>query len=335
MLKIAVFAALGYSSSVLAVGFEPLPLTPTGSAYINCYNDGRTATSPHGNFGSYPIPGTELPSASGFNTCALLIANDLASPKTGYAYVTGSTRTIPSVTGGSTSIGQFIERIWRKPAATAPATATDMCIFGGRVSNLSNTDHDAGTAGTQYFEVNDIARGGFSNSGTVNVAFYIQATGTPSVVYRAGRTFTSVQHRSLQYDTLANKAVNGTGYADLPAIGGSSTLNINGVNTPINSTTPASAAAGQQTAAVNSNWIDFTIDAVYQDDDGATNTSSAMTYVEAPCDSTSASDINDLTKPTLTYVKTGAIRLRQTAQENTTFKEIIIDGYAPPGAVIP
>lgn len=328
LLKMAVLTSLGISGQVMA-GFESLPASPTGSAYINCYNDGRTAAAPRGNFGSYPIPSTELPSSSGFNKCAVVtISSDVTAPKTGYTIVTSATRTIPSVTGGSTSIGQVTERIWRKPAATAPVTSTDMCILGARVSNLTNTDHDAATAGVQLFEVNDIARGGYGSFGAVDVGYFIQATGAPSVVYRVGRTLTSVQHRSLQYDTLANKALNGTNYADLPGIGGSSPA-ISGENTPIGPTTPASTTSATQLATVNSNWIDFTVDAVYADDDGTTNPSSAMTYIEAPCNSDSAAVIN------ATWVQNGAIRLRQTAQENTTFKEIQIPGYAPPGAVLP
>ena len=90
-------------------------------------------------------------------------------------------------------------------------------------------------------------------------------------------------------------------------------------------------SATEQDAQVNSNWVDFTLDAVYLDDDGSTNPISVMTYVEAPCNSDSAAVINGASG----WKKTGAIRLRQTAQENTTFKEIAIDGYAPPGATVP
>ena len=54
-------------------------------------------------------------------------------------------------------------------------------------------------------------------------------------VYRAGRTFTSVQHRAYIYGggTTAEKQNNGTGYLDFPTIGGLSTLNINGFNSPL------------------------------------------------------------------------------------------------------
>lgn len=171
--------------------------------------------------------------------------------------------------------------------------------------------------------MNDIARGGYADSGTINVGytlFYNDA----SPVYRVGRTFTSVQHRSYTYDTLTGKEVNGTNYLDLPTKN-SVTAAITGENSPIDASDPASTTLATQDAVVNSNWVDFTADTVYADDDGSTNPYSGFTYIEAPCDSTS---------PT-TWVKTGAIRLRQTAQEETTFKEISIDGYAPPGATIP
>lgn len=323
LLQVAVLAGLGVSGHALALGLDPLVAAPSGSAYINCYNDGRTSTAPRGNFGSYPIPSTELPSSTAFNKCAVVgLANDTAAPKTGYTLAASTTRTVPTTTGGTGNIGNVVDRVWRKPAATAPVTTTDMCIFGAKFTAIS-ADHDSATTGTQFFEVNDIARGGFSSSGTVNVGYFLQATNA-SPVYRAGRTFTSVQHRSLKYDTTANKALNGTNYVDLPTIGGSGP-NIIGENVAIASTTTATTTAANQQASVNSNWVDFTLDAVFTDDDGSTNPVSAMTYVEAPCDSSAVSG----------WVKSGAIRLRQTAQELTTFKEIAIDGYAPPGATVP
>jgi hypothetical protein len=130
----------------------------------------------------------------------------------------------------------------------------------------------------------------------------------------------------LKYDTAANKLLVGTNYVALPTVGGISTLNINGENVAINSTTAATTIAANQTAAINSNWVDFTLDSTFADDDGGTNAVSAMTYVEAPCNNTT---IN------ATWEKAGAIRLRQTAQENTTFSELNVTGYAPPGAVVP
>lgn len=91
----------------------------------------------------------------------------------------------------------------------------------------------------------------------------------------------------------------------------------------------ASASASQQEAPINTNWVDFTTDSGFQDDDGGTNAVSSMTYIEAPCNNDSVATINS------TWVKAGAISLRQTAQENAKFKSIDISGYAPPGATVP
>jgi hypothetical protein len=326
-LKMAVLGALSFiSSQTYAAGFVSLPASPSGSAYINCYNANRvipptTADEVKGNFGSYPIPSTSQPSTTVNDTCFVAKPTfEATAPISGYTSV--ATRTTTLLGDAGNNIGTLVDRVWRN-------AANDTCIFGTRVTMI-NADHDSSTAGTQYFEVNDIARGGFG-TGTVNVAYTIfSTTGNTSPLYRVGRTFTSVQHRSLAYDTLANKQQNGTGYLDLPTIGGSSTLNINGVNTPISATATASALASQQTAQVNSNWVDFTADTVFADDDGSTNALSGFTYIQASCNGTNP----DAAAPN-SWVKTGAIRLRQTAQEATTFKEIVIDGYAPPGATVP
>lgn len=88
-----------------------------------------------------------------------------------------------------------------------------------------------------------------------------------------------------------------------------------GEATGINSTTAASTTLATQDAVVNDNYVDFTADAVYADDDGSTNAYSAFTYVEASCSA----------NPT---TQTGGIRLRQTGQENAVQKVIDMDGYA-------
>lgn len=118
----------------------------------------------------------------------------------------------------------------------------------------------------------------------------------------------------MKYDTTANKALNGTNYLDLPTKT-SVTANISGENTPIAAGTTATTTAATQDAVVNDNYVDFTLDTGFQDDDGGLNPVTAFTYIQASCTA----------NPT---VQTNAIRLRQTAQENATFKEILMDGYA-------
>jgi hypothetical protein len=293
---------VGNTTSALATGLVAIPATGfSGTAYMLCNTTG--------NFGSSnPTP----PTTSANNTCAVFPANEATSPVSGYTLVASTTRN--AVIGGVT-VGTVADRVWRNTAQTS-------CIFGTRFTTL-NVDWNTGTTGTQYFEVNDIARGGFSGSGSVNAGYYIQATNA-SPVYRIGRTFTSVQHRAYKYDTAANKLLLGTNYLDLPTANSVNTA-LSGEATGIGPTVAASTTSATQDAVVNSNWIDFTIDVSYVDDDGGSNIVSAMTYVEAPCNSTAVSG----------WVKTGAIRLRQTGQENTTMQEISIDGYAPPGSTVP
>jgi hypothetical protein len=340
-LRLAIFGALGLASAqAFAAGsLCALAAAPAGSAYINAYNSGRvipplagpatTVLNARMNFGSTTDGGSA-------GLCEITaLASEITAPKTGYAIVTSSTRTIPTTTGGAGNIGSVLDVVWRKPAATAPVTPTPMCIIGTRVGNMLNVDHNAGTAGTQLFEVNDVARGGYSASGTVNVGYFKQAANA-SRLYRAGRSYTSVQHRAYKYaGTLAEKQNNGTGYLDLPTIGGLATLDINGVNSGIlgGAIATTGGVATLQDAQINANWVDFTSDTVFADDDGGTNPVSSMTYVEFPCNTDSAAVIN--TVGAAGWTKVGAISLRQTAQENTTFKRIDINGYAPPGATVP
>lgn len=304
LLNLAVLSALGIMSNAYAApGLVALPTTGfSTSAYTNCFNDGRTGADPKGNFGSYsPIT---VPTSTVNNTCWVAKpASELVAPLSGYTLVGSRTVNIP---GDSGNIGTLLDYAWRN-------SSTGMCIIGTRVT-MTNADHDSSTPGTQYFEVNDIVRGGFSGL-AVNAGYTLFST-TASPVYRQGRTFTSVQHRALAYDTSANKALNGTNYLDLPTKN-TVTANYSGVNSPIDATTTASTSSATQDAVVNDSWVDFTLDSVYADDDGSTNAVSAFTYVQAACTANPSVITNG-----------GAIRLRQTAQEATTMKEIILDGYS-------
>lgn len=315
-LKLAIFGAFGVlTTQVHAAGFTALPAAGfANSAYMSCYNANRVVPSGgvvnniKGNFGSYPIILANYPAAGVNDSCWVAKpASEAILPagKTGYTDTGSQTLAIPNPNGGA-SIGSVADRFWRNPT-------TNMCIIGTRVTMVTGDSDPA--AGTQQFEVNDIARGGFSGSGTVNVAYTIFATGTTgSPVYRAGRTFTSVQHRALKYDTLANKEQNGTNYLDLPTKN-SVTAATTGEVAGINSTTAASTSLATQDAVVNANYVDFTLDTVFADDDGSTSALSAFTYIEAPCTASPTSQAN-------------AIRLRQTGQENATQKQINMSGYA-------
>ncbi len=327
-LKLAVLSALGFASmQVFAAGsLCALPAAPTGSAYINAYNDGRvipplagpptTTVLARSNFGILSTSGAVA------NCSITALVNDSSPPLPGYTLVVSASRTVPTTTGGTGNIGTITDRIWRNASNT-------MCVFGARFTAI-NADHDGSLSGTQYFEVNDIARGGFSSSGTVNVGYFLQAANAYPV-FRIGRTFTSVQHRPYIYGsgTLAQQQNNGTGYLDLPTIGGTG-LSINGLNSPLPPSTIApSVTVAQQEALIDTNWVDFTTKVTFLNEDGSFNPVSSFTYVEAPCNGDSVATINS------TWVKPRAFSLRQTAQRNTTFKTIDVHGYAPPGAVIP
>jgi len=301
--KLAVLAALGFTSvQALATGLVAVPAAGfASSAYTTCHT--------RNNFGS---SGSLQPTTLIDNVCAVFPANEATSPVAGFTLIASASRpvTMNNTYTNNTNIqvGTVTDRVWRNAAQTE-------CIYGAKFVP-SNTDYQPTVAGTQYFETNDLARGGFSASGSVNAGYYTAATASP--VYRIGRTFTAVQHRALKYDTAANKALVGTNYLDLPSLGGS-TASINGEDFAIDAVTTATTTAANQTATVNSNWIDFTLDAVWADDDGSTNPFAAMTYVQAAC--TSAAPV----------AVANAIRLRQTAQEYARFIEVSVPGYTPPG----
>ncbi|MES2579314.1 MAG: hypothetical protein V4552_02110 [Pseudomonadota bacterium] len=326
-LKLAVLSVFGVLSVQANAGEVTVPAAGFGSsAYTPCYNTGRDETpgpagdgvggaadDRKGNFGSYPIALANYPttSTSANSTCYVTKPTSeaiLPAGKTGFTALPAVTSPIPTATGAGGNIGTIVDRAWRN-------ATTNTCIIGTRVT-MVNADHDSGIAGTQLFEVNDIARGGFSGLGDIK-AYYTIFTSPVTVsspVYRVGRTFTSVQHRSKAFDTLVNKSLNGAGYLDLPTATGFNGP-INGEITPITASAIASTTAATQDAVVNDNYVDFTFDAVFTDDDGSTNANSAFIYIEASCTADPTSQAN-------------AIRLRQTAQENTTPKEISMSGYA-------
>ncbi len=306
-LKLAVLGTLGLvSAQTMATGLVAIPAAGFSStAYTSCNTTG--------NFGS---SSTTAPTTSANNTCAVFPANDATAPVSGFTLIASANRsaTMNNTYTNNTNVvvGTVQDRVWRNSAGTE-------CIYGTKFVP-ANIDYQPTVTGTQYFEVNDIARGGFSASGSVNAGYYVLSTASPqpSPVYRIGRSYTSVQHRALQYDTAANKALVGTNYVALPPSASGSTASINGEDVAIGASTPASTTAAKQTAAVNSNWVDFTLDAVWADDDGSTNPLSAMTYVQAACSSAAPVAVND------------AIRLRQTAQENARFIQVSVPGFVPP-----
>lgn len=311
ILKLAVISAISVAySQVLAAGFEALPkttpITISGgtTAYITC--------NPTGDFGSGSA--VKNPTSSPNDTCYISPApsTDLTSPVSGFSLVASANRTVTlnnTYSGGTNkNIGTVLDVVWRNSAQTE-------CIYGTKFT-ATTTDYNTLNTGNQYFEANGVARGGFvdSSSGTprdVSVA-YSRSSATADVVYRAGRTFTSVQHR--------------TGDVSRPLTGLGANPSINGKDS-----NSGNATAAQQLADLNDNWVEFTTDVNARDDDGSTNASSAMFYVRTSCTSAAPTAVAN------------AIRLRQTFQEQSTdgsnppadqrFIEVSVTGYVPPNGL--
>ena len=296
-----------FPPQLFATGLVALPSAgaSVNSAYLTCHT--------RNNFGS---SGIFIPTTTTDNNCATFPANEATAPVSGYTLIASANRAVVMnntyTNNTSITVGTVWDRVWRNAAGTS-------CIYGTKFVS-ANIDYRPTIPGTQYFSVNDIARGGFDASGTVSVGYFTAITTPPSTpVYRIGRTYTSVQHRAFKYNTLVNKALVGTNYVSLPPSTGGSTASINGEDFEITASTAAVTSAPKQTAAVNSNWVDFTVDAVWADDDGMTMPASAMTYVEAGCTTAVPEVIND------------AIRVRQTAQEFSRFIEVGLPGFVPAG----
>lgn len=317
-LKLAVLSTLGLTSASVFAGFVTLP--PAGSPVAAGFNysgspAGTTAyvlCNTSGNFGSLPT----TPPASSADTCAVTPASETTAPEAGFSLVTAANRPITvnnTYTGNvAKTVGNVQEYVWRNAAATE-------CIYGAKVVMISAASADYLPAtGNQYFEVNDIARGGFSGR-PVAVAYYYGSS-TAEVVFRAGLTYTSVQHR------------NGVAeFAELPLTTpspGSPIPSIVGVDALPLSTIPTAA---QQAAPLNDNWVTFTTDANVNDDDGTSKAHSSMVYVKTTCNSSAPTAV------------AGAIRIRQTYQElngdgvsANRFIEVPVTGFVPPsGSVTP
>jgi len=316
--KLVVIGILGYSGQIMSLGFETLPITgfsvasggsgshqPVGgvSQYRLCNTTG--------NYGSLSV-GASLPTTTANNTCALVPAppSILSSPESGFFLIASANRSIimsNALTGGSPiSIGNLADAVFRNPTKGE-------CIYAAQVS-LATIDYDITRIGTQFFHVNGVARGGFASSGEVS-AGYARVLSVADVVYRIGRTYTSVQHRAASLGS----GVFALGYYNQPLIS-AVTTSINGQNTP----GLGVPSASEQSANQNANWVEFTTN-FYSADSSTSSTSpgSPAFYVRAACSSTPP-----ITTP-------NAIRLRQTWRDQGSFYEFIevrVDGFVPVGA---
>jgi YD repeat-containing protein len=223
------------------------------------------------------------------------------------------------------TVATIEERVWKKDAATG---VDESCIYGSRITVL-NEDYwvAPGSPGSQSLNVNGFARSGFSNFTTLNsiqIAYYYSAL-SDEVLFRAGRSFTSVQHRA----SLADDEVAATGYVTRPTIAGGPPFSspINGVGTYTSPLIVPTAA--QQATTVDANWIEFTTDLNWLDDDGTSLPTSPMLYVLVT--GTKACPAFEGGIPALT---TDAYSFRQTGQEEAPLIEFRSAGYVPAAASI-
>lgn len=323
LLKLAVLSTLGFASvhAFAVAPFIDLPAAGTATAATAPTNPavaqplGTTAYKifwPYENFGS----GAFQPFVQN-NTDANL--GDTAGPTGGNASLPPSpynaagwggagqtASTTGSITENGVTVANYTSRVWRN-------ASLGQCVYGFQIVNTLN-DYLAGVAGTQTMEFNDIALGGFT--GRAADAGYWRHIASASKVYRAGLTFTAVQHRA----TPLWSAGPNTGYVALPLTTPAYTLSINGLNAAPGGT----PTAGEQSASLDDNWVNFTLDVNALDDDGTSTASSPWLYVHSTCAATG------------TLVSSAnAVRVRQSYQEPASgggvngFREFGLTGYTP------
>lgn len=156
------------------------------------------------------------------------------------------------------------------------------CIYGAKI-RLNNIDYDrrAASPGIQYFEVNDFLRAGFKNRAPVTIAYHFTSAG-------AGTSDDVLYRAGLTFTSVVHKQ-------------GDSAR-------PLTSVAPLSQ-----------NWVDFTSDINFRDDDGSSVRDSSWLLVKSTC----------TTAAPATLMK--ALRFRQMGQEEQPLIEVNVDGYAPVG----
>lgn len=303
VLKAAVLGALGLvSAQAMATGLVNLP--STGFA-VGSDTSPYTVCNTTGNFGSVDAT---VPTTTANNTCATFPANVNTAPEASFSLITSVTRNIvlndaTYTNGTNVTVGSVVDRIWRK-------ASTNECIYGARLT-MDNVDYDLNTAGNQYLEINDVVRSGFSGR-SVAAGYYQTNASQEDVLYRIGRTNVSVQHRA----SLSDESAPASGYVAQPLTTPTpSSTPINGVqayNDPLD--VPTSA---QQSATLDDNYVDFTVDLNYLDDDSGKTKFSPYLYVKTSCSSS-------------THTATaGALTFRQTGQEDAPWISFSISGFVP------
>lgn len=269
--RAAFISMLLVTASAVAEGFVELPSegfpiegqAEAVSAYTLCNLTGEFGADEDGS-----IPPTFGPTGAN-NTCAI------EKIPAGYKQIKNARRNISRTAIGrggrlvKINVGSVTDRVWRNKEEGS-------CIYGAKVK-LNNVDANPSAPGKQYFEVNDIVRGGFAARD--KEAAYQYAGGADEVIYRIGLTFTSLVFE------------------------------------------PEAASDAQppvEDAAIHENWVDFTTDLNYRDDDGSSYRDSPWMLVKTSCSPEDSPALVD-----------GVFRFRQMGQEDQEYAEIKVSGFAP------
>lgn len=234
----------GTPTSLFAkTGFVDLPHSgDMPSAYVICNTTGEYGLA------------NSSPPVEGNDTCSItspeLIKSALNAPLDGFNLVgvMVSDVAMPApYAGQDNAVAVLSEAIWRNEENTQCILATHLHM------------KDSPLANGAYWEVTDIARSGFAGKDVAIAYFYKphsdEIGGNTEVLFRAGRTFTSV-----------------------PTIAGSplpTTKNAPPANTAISS---------ENAAALSENWVNFTTDVSFKDTDASTRAISSIFYIRYTCD---------------------------------------------------
>jgi hypothetical protein len=313
LLKLAVIAVLGTSSQAFATGLVSLPAAGLSVSAGTNQPAGTTAWVTCNTTGNYGSGSYTAPTTGANNNCAVFPGNINTSPVSGFSRLTANDLTGTAITANGENIAYMTSRTFRN-------TANTECIYGKQISMDTSTtfDYNSSLAGQQYLEVNDFAFGGFSATTDVSAGYYHRAS-TDSPVFRVGRAFTSVQMQADPSDEtlvaigFVHRPINGP---SVPASG----TEINGVGQTASPGTVTPTAA-EQTSAIRTNWVDFTVDVTGGvDEDGGTEPDAPMMYVRAACTSTAPASLAN------------SVRIRQTGQETQPWVTILASGLARSGA---
>lgn len=252
-----------------------------------------------GNFG---FGHTISPQAGRYDTCAVFPHSPLEAPLPGFTLVVSAMRepTLPASPDASEkTLATLTDMLWRNADKSA-------CLYGTRLimRHGDHADYQPDTPGTQLLHVQDITRGGFKDQ-PVDIAYSPQ----PSIakpLYRAGRSFSSVQYRAKHEDAAS-------GYLTLPALVSHPTPAIVGLADDDSGKVPSLA---EQSAAVDSNWVTFTTYLTAARQGKKINAVSGLFYIKSTCPAEPLE------------AKAGAIRLRQTMPP---FMELSMPGFVPAG----